>query len=899
MAFPVTPLPLRALIAPGADPADPSSWSFVDITDDVRVADGVTIQVGRQDEGSQTDTTKVSATIDNRDGHYSRVNPLGAYFGRLGRGTPLEARVTRITDTFSRVTGSGWGTEPSSGLIWSHTNIAKWSTSGSGGSYTAASPGSGDLAILTEAAGHDVEITYTASVPAVMTGSAWAHGAVIRYADTSNYYKVHTEFRLGGGIGVKVARMLAGANSDLGENTSTGVTYTSGTRIRSRVRAVGKTIQVRVWLESGTEPDVWHLQVDDDQVTGTGTGIFEWRVPGNTNPGSLTVTVDDFRMDVIRATTPVPEWPVRWDQTGTNVVAPLVGAGTIRRLSQGQAALRSSQYRQITSYTRRRGHWTLEDGSEAGRLANTYPGGQMGTFSGTTLGDSGGPGGAASVAKSPAGSFMGGVFVLPDFLDNGFQFAWSCKLTAAPTGTFAEMIRFATTGGHLFSFQVSDTRFKIVITDGPITLLDSQFLRGANDPQQWMSYRVKVTESGGTVTVEPAWFSAGSSTVTGVTDSYVYSLGRLQSWRQTTNAMTTDALWSHVFGVTTGTDNLHSYRATRAFDGYAGETAGDRLERLAAEEGVLLAVTGDVDDTMLMGPQRPGTLLELMRECEEADQGVLYERGAGLAYLTRATLYNQNPVMELDFDDGHIAAPPEPVDDDQRLRNRVTATRVGGSEETVEDEDSIAEVGIYSDELTVNLEADSQLKDYAAWRLHLGTQDGLRWPRIELNLARNPSLIAAWCRVRIGSRITIEHPPDAVGTDALDLIVEGWTETMSIYSWDVVLVCSPAKPWLVGVYDDTDARYDSASTTLVSTVAAGVTSLPITSVYAADAWSVSDGPFNWLIAGEEMTVTAVTAPAGSGPYTQTATVTRAVNGISKALPAGSEVVLAYPARYAL
>ena len=40
--------------------------------------------------------------------------------------------------------------------------------------------------------------------------------------------------------------------------------------------------------------------------------------------------------------------------------------------------------------------------------------------------------------------------------------------------------------------------------------------------------------------------------------------------------------------------------------------------------------------------------------------------------------------------------------------------------------------------------------------------------------------------------------------------------------------------------------------------------------------------------------------SGSGPFTQTATgVTRAKNGISKALPAGSEVHLTAQKRYAL
>jgi hypothetical protein len=44
-----------------------------------------------------------------------------------------------------------------------------------------------------------------------------------------------------------------------------------------------------------------------------------------------------------------------------------------------------------------------------------------------------------------------------------------------------------------------------------------------------------------------------------------------------------------------------------------------------------------------------------------------------------------------------------------------------------------------------------------------------------------------------------------------------------------------------------------------------------------------------MIEGERVTVTAMTAAAGTGPYTQTATVTRSVNGVVKAQLSGARV----------
>ncbi|HEY9415615.1 MAG TPA: hypothetical protein VIQ30_12705, partial [Pseudonocardia sp.] len=66
-----------------------------------------------------------------------------------------------------------------------------------------------------------------------------------------------------------------------------------------------------------------------------------------------------------------------------------------------------------------------------------------------------------------------------------------------------------------------------------------------------------------------------------------------------------------------------------------------------------------------------------------------------------------------------------------------------------------------------------------------------------------------------------------------------------------------------------------------------------------DAWSTTAEPYDWLVGGERMTVTNMTAPAGSGPWTQTATVVRAVNGVSKAQTAGTSVYLADTKRWGL
>lgn len=92
-----------------------------------------------------------------------------------------------------------------------------------------------------------------------------------------------------------------------------------------------------------------------------------------------------------------------------------------------------------------------------------------------------------------------------------------------------------------------------------------------------------------------------------------------------------------------GADAPTASATWRAVQGYSRELAGRRIERLCAEQGVALAVTGNLDETPQMGPQKPGTFLALVDSAADVDGGTIYESRttAGLAYRTRASKYNQ------------------------------------------------------------------------------------------------------------------------------------------------------------------------------------------------------------------------------------------------------------------
>jgi hypothetical protein len=344
-------------------------------------------------------------------------------------------------------------------------------------------------------------------------------------------------------------------------------------------------------------------------------------------------------------------------------------------------------------------------------------------------------------------------------------------------------------------------------------------------------------------------------------------------------------------------------------DAWKGEKAGRRVERLAREEDLAFRAVGDLDDTVRLGAQLPGTLVELIRQAADADMGMLLEPRdvLGLGYRTRSSLYNQDAVLALDYEAHELAEAPSPVDDDQQIVNDVTVTREGGSsaravQETgsLSVEDPPDGVGRYPSEVTVNVQYDLDLFEQAGWRLHLGTTDEARYPQLALNLAHSSiagdaSMTASARDLDVGDRVTVANPPAWLPPETISQIVQGSSEELGNYEHTITLNCSPESPYQVATYDGSSSRYMPYDTVLNEALDTTETGVDITTP-TGPLWSTSASGFDVMIGGERMTVSAVGAAAGT---VQTLTVTRSVNGVVKSHDSGATVNLFEPAIYAL
>jgi hypothetical protein len=888
----------RFHIAPGGDPADPETWVWENRSADLEDIGGLTITGGRADEIGQVSGGSTLLRVDNAGGHYCTTNPYGRWFGALSVGCPARWGVITGAEAWTTTTSNGWGT-PDVGTSWSLDGSASdWSSSSGTGRLALASANTAGAADLVGADARDGMATFVAISSVVATGAGLRYSIMARRTGPSDNLLFTVELGLAGAVTASIRRDQSGITTLA--SASAGITYSASERIKARAQWDGPNLRLKVWEEASAEPDAWTVTTTDTLCAGAKVGVHLWRVAGNTNAGTVTLQVDDLEVEAVEAIGNIPAFPVKWDPTADTSYSPIEITGILRRLGQDEEALRSPMYKQISGYTNLVGYWPIEDGARAGQLANVVAGGKPGSVTGMTLGGQG-PNGAAAAATFTNGdptSKISGIFRGAS-TTAGWQISWSMKLSALPAAGLRQMIAWSTSSGFSWAVNLDSGIYNLrVLNAAGTTVLNSNVgFTGTGEPDVWTTFRMKATQSGGNIAYEFAWFAQEQETPWGVSGSFTGTVGALRNWTANGNSAMQGAAACHLFGVTSGTDDLLSFAARRAFDGYVGELAADRIARLCDEEGVPVAV--EPGDSKPMGRQPIGGLLFLLRQCEAADFGILYEAGAAVGYRPSAGRYNRDVHMVLEIaPDGDIADPaPEPTDDDQRISNEWTVSRTDGSEATYRNEAHILKSGRRAKPATINIATDGPLRNHAAWRVHLGVWGEYRWPQITLVFSDRPDLLIAWLGRPFAPRITISGIPDQgpIGADA-DLIVEGWRQDITTTSWVVTLNCSPAKPWDVvvkGVTRKATARCTTAST-LPAATGSGV-SLTLQVDNPKNVWSQTATGYQIDTGGEVFTVTAMGAPSGSAPtITQVATVTRAVNGITVAHAIGQPVQL-YPA----
>jgi hypothetical protein len=855
VAFPDTPLDARfELLAGGV-------WIPVPTYE----RGNIVVEHGRPDMGSQTDPGSLQITINNRDGRFSPRNPESDLFGLIGRNSRgrlsvpgtvsyLEldgnaANNASTPDTAALdITGDldlRWEGEPNWYGPGTHVLIGKWGDAGQRSYHLRLDNGTlvmhlGRDGIVGPAPFWTLPVLpRRAAVRATLQG-----GEFVRFYWAQSLAGPWTQF----GDVVTITSPLTGGIFVSTAPLTIAPSQTDSTP--PRIAMAGRVDKAEV--RNGIDGVVVASPDFSAQTAGTtsfvdGAGLT-WTLSG-------TAAIRD-REDLI--VVEVPEWPQSWRPDSSDAWVSIEGAGILRRMGQGKKALQSTLRRRIPSFDPL-AYWPMEEGKSATQASSPVAGVAALSLSSAAWAeaDSLASSGPLPVIQPATGSpsLMSGRVPAPGAALTAWHVQWVYRIDTGPavrrtfmrilaTGTIAEWyIQSGTDGSTILGRDADGTT---LVSQGIATGLD---LFG-----QWVRVKFAVTQNGGNIDWSIVWTDVGGDAGS-FNASVAGTVGRPTAVASPPNGFSAD-LNGMAIGHISVWPTADTAAYDRAIDAWTGETAWERLRRLASEENLPLARIPGPETPELVGAQTPDTLLTLLQAAADADGGLLLEDQTrpGLVYRERSSMYSQEPGLTLAYSaPTALATPLDPVDDDTATRNDRTVHRDGGSEGRafleegpLSVQDPPDGIGLYDDSVTLSLHHDDQTEPIAYWRLNLGTFDGPRYPQVKVLLHKAPNLIPAVLALREGDLIRITGLPKFVGFGDVDLMVEGIRHEAGLQRWEVTFNCSPGQPWQVArVGDGERGRVDTSPGRSALTVAAGAADTqllvhtPLSSPQAPRPWITS------------------------------------------------------------
>lgn len=879
---------------------------WTDISGDVRTSADITLVRGRQNPTAQPEPAHGSLTLNNRHGNYSPDNPSGLYYGLLDQNIPIRISVPAAS-SYLLMPGlddeAATVTTPDAAALditadidirldaqldnWiprTNTDITelagKWVTAGNQQSWRLAVNSSfGGLALRWTPDGTTASsLAVNGTVPLPVPGNGRL--AVRATLDVNNGLGGYT-------VTFYTATSLAGPWTQLDQAVTTaGTTSIFNSTAPLEIGSITalpyattafQPAQGRIYgfeLRSGIGGTAVASPDFTTQPAGT-TGFTDaagrtWSLTGTT-----LITDRDYR-----ASLQISTLPADWDPSGNDVFVPVQASGLRQQLGQGQKALPSTLRRRIPSFAPL-AYWPMEEAAAATQAYSPIAGVRPLTARGFLWAQ------AASLASSGAlptlssqtgagAPAMRGLVPAPAAAITGWQVRWVYRLNTVPA-TLRTMMRITSTGTVAeWNLQSrGDLSRLTALDDSGATVVTQDIGTGADLFNQWIDVNLSVTAAGGTVTWTVTWQDVGGDAGS-ATASFAGTLGRPTSVGSPPLGYSSDLdgmAIGHISAFGTATTDAY----TGAITAYAGERAGSRMLRLAAEAAVPLSVRGIISSEQQVGPQTISTFLQLVQAAAAADGGILHEHRhtMGLLYRDRDTLYNQTPVTVTYGQT--TAGTGKPVRDDLLLRNDMTVTRDGGSSGQVTEATGPRgsdRVGLYDSSVTLSLYSDDQTEPVAAWLVHLGTTTDPRYPSVVVSARAHPELAARLAALDIGDRLQITDVPLGKGPPGVaDMMVQGITEILGPTDWRFTLTGTPARPWSVAVLDDPVlGRGDTDGSRLAAAVTATDTLLPVL-VTAGPPWIESASlpthfPFEARVGGEVITVTAC-GPWISDPFART------------------------------
>ena len=512
----------------------------------------------------------------------------------------------------------------------------------------------------------------------------------------------------------------------------------------------------------------------------------------------------------------VDEWPVEWPGTDSSALARITASSRMARLGF-DAELRSTIEEQYLLEAFTRGsvqpvYFPLGEPTDSttatditkngtGRLAKV----QLGAGGEVNFGANTGPG----TDSLPAPAFLpvnvtNGLYLSGD-VGVGYPFTLeSFVLTSAAVQQ--TVVRLRDPGKSWIELSTTST--------GKIRASDFNALSGAafftlTSP---LSYNdgathhaaVSLSQSAGTITVK--LFVDGVNVAnTSYATTVVCTYTEMNVGGNSSGALFTGTI-AHVAAFAQANDVTRILlHATAGLTGFAGETATQRIVRLAGYALIPAAeVSGDAGTGNVAHIDTTGrTALDSMRAVEATESGVLYDaRDNTLTFKGRAARYNVAPEFTLSATAQQVEAGIAPSVDRSALMNDVTGTAADGTTGRAVNQTSIDNYGYARSSVEVAGSTDDALQA-AAWRVNTYGEPLPRIPSLGVDfLPLSAGLQASLLSAGVGTRFTLAGLPAQAQSASVDFFIEGYTESIGPESYAFTFNLSPVTGFDVWTIED-------------------------------------------------------------------------------------------------
>lgn len=357
-------IPLDLAVEMYLKPVSTGVYDWISIGTEVRRADDVVITRGLANLNSDPGPGRLRFAVNDRAGDFNRRNPLGAYYGSIGLGTPTRALLSRVDDQFARTETNTWGAVGNTaGDAWTNgtssggtVSATDWTVSSGSARHSLPAANAYRVSELSTSTRTfiDCEARLRITVPTTnVTGAALASEVWFRATDVNNYLAVSLAFQTDETLAIAFYDRTAATNRYLlNYTTIAGLSLSSTVDYDLRCQVEGSSLRAKVWEAGDPEPQDWQVTASRATVREGYTAVASYAFTGNTNTKPLVFAYPEFQARIPLFAGEVTELTPTGDGLNAPKTTAIEVADIMERIQSGSTPTQSVMRRGRAAPTR-------------------------------------------------------------------------------------------------------------------------------------------------------------------------------------------------------------------------------------------------------------------------------------------------------------------------------------------------------------------------------------------------------------------------------------------------------------------------------------------------------------------------------------------------------------------